>query len=363
LAIFTALTTKMPDTSPKILFLAANVQPFLLTGIRSLIKNYNAKVLVICRPVSKSAPNQILIDDNIQFIFKENNKAAIQKSIWEFEPNIVWAAGWMDKDYLTWIKKLKPIPAIMAMDAQWFGTLRQHINVFLAPIRLKPIYDYVWVPGVPQRIYAKKLGFSDAHILEGLLTPDITLFSKAYEDNKAAKALHYPKAFLYIGELLPQKVENLLQAFTTLKDEELDGWKLIVIGKGALENDIRLRAPFVDYRGFIQQPALVNIFKKAGVFCLTSTSEAWGVVIQESAAAGMPLIVSKQCGAHSSMLRDGDNGFLCDGESIADIQEKLKMMIALPSSELLKMGEKSHKIGAATNPDLWAKTLMKVYRK
>lgn len=355
----------MPDTPPKILFLAANVQPFLLTGIRSLIKSYNAKILVVCRPVSRAAPNQLPDDVNIQLIFKGNNKESIEKSISSFEPDIVWTAGWMDKDYLSWTRKFKNsgVPTVMAMDAQWFGTLRQHVNVFLSPVRLKPVYSYAWVPGLPQRIYAKKLGFSDAHILEGLLTPNITLFSKAYDDNKEAKARHYPKSFLYIGELSPQKFENLLQAFTTLRDEELDGWKLIVAGKGALENDVRLRSTFIDYRGFIQQPALVNVFREAGVFCLTSTNEAWGVVIQEAAAAGMPLIVSHQCGAHFSMVRNNDNGFLCDGKSVADIQKQLKKMIAMPSSRLLKMADISHKIGAATNPDLWAKTLMKVYRR
>lgn len=321
--------------------------------------------MVVCRPVAKNAPNMLIDHPDVQYIFKDNNRTFIEKNIATFEPDIIWTAGWMDKDYLSWTKKFgwPGKPTIMAMDAQWFGTLRQHINVLLSPFRLKPVYRYAWVPGAPQRLYARKLGFSDHHILEGLLIPDVALFSKAYDDNKDLKFNSYPKAFLYIGELLPQKFETLLQAFSTLKDEELNGWKLIVVGKGAMENDSRLQSHNIDYRGFMQQPELVNIFKEAGVFCLTSTSEAWGVVIQESAVAGIPLVVSKQCGASYSMLREGENGFLCNGESVTDIQDKLKKMIALPSSELLKMGEKSHKIGTATGPDLWAKTLMKVYRK
>jgi glycosyltransferase involved in cell wall biosynthesis len=359
------LTIKMPDTPPRILFLAAYVQPFLLAGIKMLINKYDAEVLVVCRRPSDIAPNQFFEHPRVRFLFKEDNVADIEKSISDFDPHIVWAAGWMDKDYLDWTKRFKNQGrhTIMAMDSQWFGTLRQHVNVLLSPFRLKPVYDYTWVPGPSQRLYARKLGFSDTHILEGLLTPDVTLFAKAYNDNREVKANNYPKIFLYIGELSSQKFETLLQAFTSLSENELQGWKLIVVGKGAMENNALMKSPHIDYRGFMQQPELVNVYKETGVFCLTSTSEAWGVVIQESAAAGMPLIVSKQCGAHYAMLRDGQNGFLCDGASVVDIQDKIKRIIALPSSELLKMGEKSHQLGIATNPEMWAKTLMSVYQK
>ena len=330
-----------------------------------LIKNYNAQVLVVCRPVSAIAPNQLVKEENLTFLIKENNEEDIADKILNFNPHVVWVAGWMDKSYLTWAKryKQKGKPTIMAMDTQWKGSFRQYINLLLSPFKLKPVYTHAWVPGYRQHIYARKLGFKESQILSGLLTPDVELFSETYYANKEAKEKEYPRALLYIGELQPHKFENLLLAFTALEKNEVNGWKLIVVGKGPLEAHPKMKSADIDYRGFMQQSELVSVFKDAGIFCLTSCKEAWGTVIQESAAAGMPLLVSKQCGAHFAMLKDGHNGMLCNGKSVTDIKDKLKKMIALPVSELLTMSERSHQIGITTNPEMWAATLMSTIKQ
>lgn len=355
----------MPDTAPKILFLAAHVQPFLLAGINMLVKEYDARVLVVCRPVSSIAPNQLSESKNLTFLIKEDNIGEIEKRIFQFDADVVWAAGWMDKTYLKWAKRYRQMgkPTVMAMDTQWKGHFRQYVNLLLAPFRLGPVYTHAWVPGFKQKIYAEKLGFKNSQILSGLLTPDVELFSRAYHANNEAKQNVYPKALLYIGELQPHKFGNLLLAFTSLSEEERNGWQLIVIGKGPLETHPGMKNAGIDYRGFLQQTELVTVFEEAGVFCLTSSNEAWGTVIQEAAAAGMPLLISKQCGAHYSMLKDGHNGMLCDGENVTDIKDKIKKMTALPVSGLLTMGERSHELGIATNPQMWAATLMSVIKK
>lgn len=354
----------MPDNTPKILFLAAHVQPFLLAGINMLVKEYDARVLVVCRPVSSIAPNPLPENKNLTFLVKGDNTREIEERIFQFNADVVWVAGWMESNYLKWAKRYRQMgkATLMAMDTQWKGLFRQYANLVLAPFRLRPVYTHVWVPGFKQKIYAEKLGFKDSRILSGLLTPDVELFSLAYHANKEAKQKVYPKALLYIGELQPHKFEYLLLAFTSLSEEERNGWQLIVIGKGPLETHPGMKNDGVDYRGFMQQAELVSVFKDAGVFCLTSSNEAWGTVIQEAAAAGMPLLISKQCGAHYSMLQDGYNGMLCDGERVTDIKDKIKKMITLPVPELFAMGERSHKIGTATNPSMWAATLMSVIK-
>ena len=48
----------------------------------------------------------------------------------------------------------------------------------------------------------------------------------------------------------------------------------------------------------------------ADIFALLSAHEPWGVVVNEAAASGLPLVLSDRVGAAADLLRDGENGML-----------------------------------------------------
>jgi glycosyltransferase involved in cell wall biosynthesis len=54
----------------------------------------------------------------------------------------------------------------------------------------------------------------------------------------------------------------------------------------------------------------VEVYASADVFCLLSLREPWGVVVNEAAACGLPLVLSDRVGAAADLLRDGENGRL-----------------------------------------------------
>ena len=55
---------------------------------------------------------------------------------------------------------------------------------------------------------------------------------------------------------------------------------------------------------------MVEVYASADVFCLLSVREPWGVVVNEAAACGLPLVLSDRVGAAADLLRDGENGSL-----------------------------------------------------
>ncbi len=56
----------------------------------------------------------------------------------------------------------------------------------------------------------------------------------------------------------------------------------------------------------------------ADVFALLSTHEPWGVVVNEAAASGLPLVLSDRVGAAHDLLEDGRNGVLVRaGDAVA----------------------------------------------
>ncbi|MBS1587190.1 MAG: glycosyltransferase family 4 protein [Bacteroidetes bacterium] len=354
----------MSAKRPRILFLSAYPQPFLLSGIRKLCENHNADVLVLHWPTPDESPTQIdLYGLEVEFLNKNNvDITQVQEQLENFAPDIVYAAGWMDKDYLRLCRQFKNAgkTTVMGMDTQWKGTLKQYLNCLLAPFTLKSAFAFAWVPGQRQYEYARKLGFDKQHILQHLYALDTSVFGRTYERYLAAKADNYPKTFLYAGRLVAHKFGSLLRAFSSLSEDEREGWKLIVAGKGPMEHHQEMKNETIVYKGFLQYNELAELVAEAGVFCLTSTEEPWGMVIQEFAAGGLPLIVSKQCGAAGLYLKDGENGYLCNGNDVAEIKTALLKMIGKSKEELLQMGEESTKLASADNSAVWADELISV---
>ena len=352
----------MPQGNTRILFLCAHPQPFLIAGIKRLREKYKAEIMVVHWSVPDMSPTNV--DDEqagVRFVDKSTlDTDSLKRLADEFNPVVIYAAGWMDKDYLKICKQYKAQGkvTVMGMDTQWKGFPKQRLHTVMSPFTLRPVFSYAWVPGAIQFEYARRLGFDAGHILKHLYAPDTDLFKGAYEKFLPFKQQYFPKTFLYAGRLVSHKFGPLLKAFSMLSEEERNGWKLIVAGKGPMEDNAAMQSDAIVYKGFLQQDELVKLIGDAGIFCLLSTEEPWGTVIQEFAAAGMPVLASKQCGASHSYVVEGQNGYVVDGENISEIKAALLKIINTDPKELLKMGERSMELAAPDNSDVWAATLM-----
>lgn len=97
--------------------------------------------------------------------------------------------------------------------------------------------------------------------------------------------------------------------------------------------------------------------KAAHAFVLPSTFEPWGVVLQEAAAAGLPLIASHACGAAVHLLRAGYNGYLCEPGDAEGLAGALLQMHQASEEDRRLMGSASMSLATQFTPDLWAATL------
>jgi glycosyltransferase involved in cell wall biosynthesis len=87
---------------------------------------------------------------------------------------------------------------------------------------------------------------------------------------------------------------------------------------------------------------------------LPSISENWGVVIQEAAVAGMPLICSSECGATVHYLMDGYNGYVIEAGNVESLKQALKRMAAASTEELARMSNASLGLAEQITPRRWA---------
>jgi glycosyltransferase involved in cell wall biosynthesis len=150
---------------------------------------------------------------------------------------------------------------------------------------------------------------------------------------------------LAVGRLAPEKgLDLLVQA---VGRSGIDGAVLVIAGEGPerrrLEEDARRAGVRLVLTGDLGWEQLVGTYVAADVFALLSTWEAWGVVVNEAAACGKPLVLSDQVGAAADLLRDGENGSLVPAGDVDAAAFALRALAADPDLRRAA-GERSREI-------------------
>jgi glycosyltransferase involved in cell wall biosynthesis len=112
----------------------------------------------------------------------------------------------------------------------------------------------------------------------------------------------------------------------------------------------------VRFPGFVQYPKLPVYYGLATAFILASTTEPWGLVVNEAMASGLPVLVSRTCGCAQDLVSAGVNGFTFDA---CDEEEMATRMLEIHGrrNELASMGESSRRIIAGWGVNRFATAL------
>lgn len=93
---------------------------------------------------------------------------------------------------------------------------------------------------------------------------------------------------------------------------------LLVVGSGSLAQEMQRAATqnsqwvAAEFFGFAAQAQLPDLYRSARVFLFPTLADVWGVVANEACAAGLPVLVSPHAGVNGELVRDGENGFICE---------------------------------------------------
>lgn len=280
----------------------------------------------------------------------------------EINPILVLASGWMDKGYLKVCKTLKnKIPTVSGLDNWWKGNLKQRIGAFLSFWMVKPYFSHLFVPGSHQHTFARKLGYKDHQILKGLLTCDQKIFSSQTLEALERKARSFPKTLLYVGRYT--EIKGLIPFVTAFREiaGQLPDWKLKLYGNGDLKEQLlALASEQIEVNDFASPEQLKDIFVNAGIFCLPSLHEPWGLVIHEATCSGLPLLVSKNIGACTVLFKEQENGLSFDVLDSQSIKDSILAACRLSTEKLMAFSNKSFKFSQSLTPALWADELLSV---
>ncbi|HZB45397.1 MAG TPA: glycosyltransferase [Pyrinomonadaceae bacterium] len=119
---------------------------------------------------------------------------------------------------------------------------------------------------------------------------------------------------LTVGRLVWDKAHDvLLDAFARL-GEDLDEWRLAIIGDGRLAKDLRAQADGlgiagrVDWHGVVRDPHAY--YRAASIFALPSRVEGTPNALLEAMSCGMPVVVSDGAPGLLELVEDGVTGLV-----------------------------------------------------
>ncbi|CAN5464958.1 hypothetical protein BH11BAC2_BH11BAC2_18380 [soil metagenome] len=356
----------MSRTKQKVLILYFELAGYVVACLERLAAKYEVEIHLIRYPVQAVAPFNFNLGGNITVYerrdFSDQQLIELTEKI---NPDLVYCCGWSDKGYVSVCRGLKKrIPILLAFDNPWLGTLKQRIASIAGPLYLPSIFTHCWVPGEPNAVYARKLGFKGNRLFTGMYSADVQLFENYYQQIIPKKKEKFPHRFLYVGRYTALKgFTEMLEAFTGIPDNDLKDWELWCLGKGELENEIPKDNPRIKNFGFVQPDALAPYLEQTGVFILPTHYEHWGVVVHEFAAAGFPLICSTTTSAATTFLHEGENGFFTKPKSMESIREVILKVISKNDNQLFQMGERSKELAKQISPDTWSDTIWNLIKE
>jgi glycosyltransferase involved in cell wall biosynthesis len=149
------------------------------------------------------------------------------------------------------------------------------------------------------------------------------------------------KRIITVTNLIKRKqVDQVLKALSSLP--AATEWEYIIVGKGDQEGQLKRLAGDLDltgqvlFRGELERDAVIRELREADVFILPSHHETFGLVYLEAMASGCLTIGSLHEGI-DGIIRDGENGFLCDAANEASIRDTLFRAVTLPEEEYRRM--------------------------
>lgn len=283
-------------------------------------------------------------------------------------PDVVMIPGWYgvaQLEALRWCAQ-HTIPAVVMSESTeddfervWWkeGVKRYLLSCFTGAL----------VGGTPHRKYLCDLGMAESRIFDGYDAIDNLYFmetSQRIRNNEQELRLHYKlpgKYFLACSRFIKKKnLLRLIDAYQIyLKKSKARSFHLVLMGDGEMMGELRDRVQQYDigdvvhFVGFRQYADLPVYYSLASCFILASTSEQWGLVVNEAMASGLPVLVSKRCGCCEDLVEEGVTGFSFDPFNIEQLGSLLQDISM--SQNLKKMGSEALRKVSDWGPEKFAR--------
>ncbi len=238
---------------------------------------------------------------------------------------------------LSWCQKNR-VPAVLMSESTAWDEPRTGAKEWIKS-RLVRLCSSALVGGVPHRDYLAGLGLERKRVSMGYDVVDNEYFKlgATHARDQAAslrKEHDLPeKYFLACARFVAKKnLPRLIEAYAHYRKKLLPTavpWDLVILGDGVEKKVLESTRTRLALEGSVHFPGaksygeLPVYYGLASGFIHASTTEQWGLVVNEAMASGLPVLVSHRCGCAQDLVQDGVNGFTFDPYQIEDMAEKM----------------------------------------
>ena len=303
-----------------------------------------------------------------------NSRSGMVRKLYEIKPDVLVLPGWSERRSLTgldWALK-NDIPTVVFSDSQEKAATKSKLKEWVKS-RIVRLFSAALVAGRNHVEYITKLGMPVNRVFIGYDAVDNEYFisnSGEIRNKESSMREQYglpDKYFLSSNRFIPRKnLFRLIEAYRGYLSQIEDGWKLVLLGDGELMPEVQQHIKklglesMVILPGFKQYADLPVYYGLADCYIQASTSETWGLVVNEAMASGLPVLVSKMCGCCEDLVAEGGNGFSFDPFDIDEITEK--MVNVSSGCDLQQMGQRSREIISNWTPEVFAENLWKAVK-
>jgi 1,2-diacylglycerol 3-alpha-glucosyltransferase len=263
-------------------------------------------------------------------------------------------------------------PAILMSESQAIDRPRHWWKELIKTRRVRQ-FEAAVVGGPSHRDYLVDLGMPPDRIALGYNAVDNDYFAtkaKLWRSNPTGRSgLPDAPYFLTVCRFAPEKsLVRLIRAFARYREQcnPRTAWDLVLCGDGPQAAEVqdaiaRTGCESAIHRpGFLQADSLSRYYAHAAAFVLASLSEPWGLVVNEAAAAGLPLLISSRAGCAATLVPEpeGTAGGRFDPLDLEEITTKLAWMAALSGEDRRAMGQRAAQVVSSWGPDRFARGAM-----
>lgn len=213
----------------------------------------------------------------------------------------------------------------------------KHLPFLISPAREilaqkhKAFYNQcnlVYVPSKSIRTELIEIGIESRRMHLWQRGIDTMLFSPAKKNKATLKKLtgnNYP-TILFASRLVWEKnLETLFLIYDELQNSDLQV-NILIVGAGSAAAAAKLRMKNAIFTGKTSHKDLAVLYASADIFLFPSVSEAYGNVVLEAMASGLPCVIADG-GGSADFIEQGINGFKCQPYDAADYIEKIVLLL------------------------------------
>lgn len=249
--------------------------------------------------------------------------------------DVIVVYGWHLKTYMQTAKAARAIRIpVMARTDSHLRTPRPFYTRLIKAAtypRFMRSFDFFLATGSRSAEYLRRyrVPSSRVHIVPYCI--DVEQFSAAAQRGKEHRpqlrakfgAINKETLVVFVGKLLALKNIPLVLDAVERMHAAGKSVRFLIVGSGPLLNQlsktVSRRGLPVFFTGFVNQQQMPEIYAAADVLVLPSTSETWGLVVNEAFSCGLPAIVSDRVGCGPDMIKDGLTGSIIRTDDAAGL--------------------------------------------